>query len=44
MLTPELVKEVTVRNKKRAVVDFNGTRIFKHRITSIIEMNRTRKT
>jgi len=43
MLTPELVKEVTVRNKKRAVVDFNGTRIFKHRITSIIEMNRTEK-
>lgn len=40
-LTPELVKEVTVRNKKRAVVDFNGQRIFKHRITSIIEIERT---
>ncbi|MCP4110757.1 MAG: DEAD/DEAH box helicase [Desulfobacteraceae bacterium] len=42
-LTPELVKEVTVRNKKRAVVDFNGQRIFKHRITSIIEIQRTRE-
>ena len=40
-LTPELVREVTVRNKKRAVVDFNGQRIFKHRITSIIEIHRT---
>ena len=40
-LTPDLVKEVTVRNKKRAVVDFNGQRIFKHRITSMIEIQRT---
>jgi len=40
-LTPELVKEITVRNKKRAVVDFNGQRIFKHRITSLIEIQRT---
>ncbi|MBT3577561.1 DEAD/DEAH box helicase, partial [archaeon] len=40
MLTPELVQEVSVRNKKRAVVDFEGNLIFKHRITSIIEINR----
>ncbi len=40
-LTPGLVREVTVRNKKRAVVDFEGNRIFKHRITSLIEINRT---
>ncbi|MFW9940468.1 MAG: DEAD/DEAH box helicase [Candidatus Thorarchaeota archaeon] len=39
-LIPELVKEVAVRNKKRAAVDFNGDRIFKHRITSLIEINR----
>ncbi len=39
-LTPALVQEVTVRNKKRAVVDFEGNRIFKHRITSLIEINR----
>ncbi|MBF0397665.1 MAG: DEAD/DEAH box helicase, partial [Desulfobacterales bacterium] len=42
-LTPELVQEVTVRNKKRAVVDFNKNRIFKHRITSIIEIKRTKE-
>ncbi len=41
-LTPALVQEVAVRNKKRAVVDFDGNRIFKHRITSLIEINRTR--
>ncbi len=39
-LTPGLVREVTVRNKKRAVVDFDGKRIFKHRITSLIEIAR----
>jgi len=39
-LTPALVQEVTVRNKKRAVVDFDGNRIFKHRITSLIEIQR----
>ncbi|MDM8535421.1 helicase-related protein [Desulfobacterales bacterium HSG17] len=42
-LSPELVKEVSVRNKKRAVVDFNGKRIFKHRITSMIEICRNRQ-
>lgn len=40
-LIPEIVREVCVRNQKRAVVDFNGKRIFKHRITSIIEIKRT---
>jgi superfamily II DNA or RNA helicase len=39
-LKPELVKEVSVRNKKRAVVDFDGKRIFKNRITSLIEISR----
>lgn len=39
-LTPELVSEVTVRNQKRAAVDMKGNRIFKHRITSIIEIAR----
>ncbi|MBF0227735.1 MAG: DEAD/DEAH box helicase family protein [Desulfobacterales bacterium] len=43
MITPELVQEVTARNKKRAVVDFNKNLIFKHRITSIIEIKRTKE-
>jgi len=42
-ITPELVQEVTVRNKKRAVVDFDGNRIFKNRITSLLEIHRTRQ-
>lgn len=41
ILSPSLVQEVTVRNQKRAVVDFDGNRIFKHRITSLIEIART---
>lgn len=41
ILTPSLVQEVTVRNQKRAVVDFDGNRIFKHRITSVVEIERT---
>ena len=41
LLTPSLVQEVTVRNQKRAVVDFEGNRIFKHRITSVVEIERT---
>lgn len=41
ILSPSLVQEVTVRNQKRAVVDFDGKRIFKHRITSLIEIERT---
>lgn len=40
ILSPSLVQEVTVRNQKRAVVDFDGERIFKHRITSLIEIER----
>jgi ERCC4-related helicase len=40
-LTPELIATVTVRNKKRAVVDFDGKRIFKHRITSMVDIKRT---
>ncbi|MBF0235501.1 MAG: DEAD/DEAH box helicase, partial [Desulfamplus sp.] len=40
-LTPELVREVCVRNKKQAVVDFNGKRIFKHRLTSTRNISRT---
>lgn len=40
-LKPEIVREVTIRNQKRAVVDFNGNRVFKHRITSIYEIKRT---
>ena len=43
ILSPALVQEVTVRNQKRAVVDFDGNRIFKHRITSLIEIERTEK-
>ena len=39
-LTPENVGSVTVRNKKRAVVDFKGKRIFKERLTSLVEINR----
>ena len=40
-LKPDIVNEVTVRNKKRAAVDFDNNRLFKHRITSIIEIERT---
>ncbi|MEC9493033.1 DEAD/DEAH box helicase [Flexistipes sp.] len=39
-LIPEIINEVAVRNKKRAAVDFDGNRIFKDRITSIIEIKR----
>jgi len=42
-LTPKTVGEITVRNKKRAVIDFEGNRIFKHRITSLIKINRDEK-
>lgn len=42
-LSPELVKQVAVRNKKRAVVDFEGQRIFKHRVTSMIEICRSKQ-
>jgi len=39
-ITSEKVKEVTVRNNKRAVVDFDGNRIFKQRITSLCKISR----
>lgn len=39
-LIPEIINEVAVRNKKRAAVDFDGNRIFKDRITSIIEIKK----
>lgn len=40
-LIPELVQEVCVRNKKRAAVDFDGNRIFKHRLTSVVPVRRS---
>lgn len=40
-LKPEIVREVSFRNQKRAVVDFDGKQVFKHRITSIYEIKRT---
>jgi len=39
-MTPENVKKVTVRNNKRAAVDFNGNRLFKQRITSLYAIQR----
>jgi len=39
-LVPEIINEVAVRNKKRAAVDFDNNRIFKNRITSIVEIKR----
>jgi len=39
-LNPENVKAITVRNNKRAVVDFQGQRIFKQRITSLCKISR----
>ena len=42
-MTPENVKKVTVRNNKRAAVDFNGNRLFKQRLTSLYEIERDLK-
>ena len=39
-MTPENVKKITVRNNKRAAVDFNGNRLFKQRITSLCKIQR----
>ncbi|CFX06421.1 SNF2-related [Syntrophomonas zehnderi OL-4] len=39
-LNPENVKAITVRNNKRAVVDFQGQRLFKQRITSLCKISR----
>jgi superfamily II DNA or RNA helicase len=40
-LTPEQVREVMVRNKKRAAVDTEGNRLFKQRITSFYPVERS---
>jgi len=37
-VTPENIKSITVRNKKRACIDFKGNRIFKDRITSLCKI------
>lgn len=42
-MTPENVKKVTVRNNKRAAVDFDGNRLFKQRLTSLYEIKRDQK-
>lgn len=42
-MTPVNVKKVTVRNNKRAAVDFNGNRLFKQRITSLYAIKRDSK-
>ncbi len=39
-ITPEIVKKVTVRNNKRAAVDFEGNRLFKQRLTSLYMIKR----
>lgn len=40
-ITLDNVRTVTVRNNKRAVVDFEGNRIFKQRITSLCVIDRS---
>lgn len=42
-VNPENVKKISVRNNKRAVVDFNGKRLFKQRITSLCSISRDNK-
>jgi len=39
-LRPEDVMKVTVRNNKRAAVDFSGNRLFKQRLTSLCKIDR----
>lgn len=39
-LNPDNVRTITVRNNKRAVVDFQGQRLFKQRITSLCKISR----
>jgi len=39
-LTPDNVRKITVRNKKRATVDFNGNLLFKDRITTVCKIKR----
>ena len=38
-LTPENVSSVTIKNNKRAAVDFKGNRIFKSRIPQIVKIS-----
>ncbi len=40
-ITSDNVKKVTIRNNKRAVVDFEGNRIFKQRLTSLCIIDRS---
>ena len=35
---PENIKKMTIRNKKRACIDFNGNRLFKDRITTLCKI------
>lgn len=35
---PENINKMTVRNKKRACIDFNGNRLFKNRITTLCKI------
>jgi SNF2 family DNA or RNA helicase len=42
-LTPDNVRKVTVRNNKRAAVDFSGNRLFKQRLTSLCMIERDQK-
>lgn len=35
-LTPENVSSVTIKNNKRAAIDFKGNRLFKNRITQLV--------
>jgi len=37
-LNPENIKNITIRNKKRACVDFNGNLLFKNRTTSLCKI------
>jgi len=42
-LTPDNVKSVTIKNKKRSAVDFKGNLIFKSRVTSLVKIDRDPK-
>jgi len=37
-LKPENVKQISIRNKKRATIDFSGNKLFKNRITTLCEI------
>lgn len=38
-ITPKNVRKITVKNKKRASIDFNGKKLFKERITSLSQIS-----